>query len=103
MHTEDCQLRVLVADRPGPARSALARMLSAIDGVTVIGAEGSGRDLGGTLRTLRPDVVVIGDRLLGEWPEQRDAGVRLIVAGDDADVCASLSRRTPPAPRAMHA
>lgn len=133
MHSEPHQLRILIADRPGPARSALAGMLTAVDDVVVVGAEGSAAGLRAALRTRRPDVLVIDDRLLGDWHEPYELNLNVIVVGVDDDPlyakranqrhaaawvpkeCAgeqlvgvldgirdSLTRRTPPAPPALH-
>jgi hypothetical protein len=35
----------------------------------VVGAEGSAREIGATIRALHPDVLVVDDRLLGDWRE----------------------------------
>ena|SRR5690242_3956128 len=84
-HCGPHELRVLIADRPGPARSALCNTLSALDDVAVVGAEGSAREIGSAMRALHPDVVVVDDRLLGDWREPYDLGVRLVVVGVDDD------------------
>jgi DNA-binding NarL/FixJ family response regulator len=84
-HCGPHELRILIADRPGPARSALSSTLSALDDIAVVGAEGSGREIGSAMRALHPDVVVIDDRLLGEWREPYDLGVQLVVVGVDDD------------------
>jgi DNA-binding NarL/FixJ family response regulator len=111
MRSEPHELRILIADRPGPARSALAGTLSAVEDVVVVGAEGCARELGATLRALRPDVVVIDDRLLGEWNEPYDPRVRVIVVGVDDDpadavlleeIRRSLTRTRTRVPPALH-
>ena len=95
MHSQECDLRVLIADRPGPARSAMASTLSALDDVVVVGAEGCAPELGAALRALRPDVVVIDDRLLAEWRTPYDPRVKVIVVGvdDDPAYAARAARR----------
>lgn len=57
-------VRVLLADREGAGRSALASLLHSIAGVELVGEVASRDDLGLAVRRLRPDVVVIDDRLL---------------------------------------
>lgn len=76
--------RVLIADRPGPARSALASLLAGLPGITVVGAEG-GETLTRGLYELRPDVVVIDDRLLSSWDQAAGENVGLVVVGADDD------------------
>jgi DNA-binding NarL/FixJ family response regulator len=76
--------RVLIADRPGPARRALASVLAGLHDVTVVGAEG-GETLPRALRELRPDVVVIDDRVLDSWDSAVDEHVRLVIVGADDD------------------
>jgi DNA-binding NarL/FixJ family response regulator len=84
-HCGPHELRILIADRPGPARSALCNTLSALDDVAVVGAEGSAREIGATIRALHPDVLVVDDRLLGDWREPYDPGVQVVVVGVDDD------------------
>ena len=95
MRSEPHQLRILIADRPGPARSALASMLSALDDVVVVGAEGSTAGLRAALRTHRPDVLVVDDRMLNDWREPYDVNVQLVVVGvdDDPAYAARAARR----------
>lgn len=77
--------RVLIVDRPGPARRALASVLTAIHDITVVGAEGDGASARRAVRVLEPDVVVVDDRLLDDCHLADDDRMRLIVVGiDDA-------------------
>ena len=78
-------IRVLLADRAGFGRTALATML-ADTGVTIV-AEVADPDLiESTVEETRPDVVVVDDRLLRDerWTG-RDGDARVIVVGVDDD------------------
>jgi len=74
--------RVLLADRVGPGRAALATLVSHIPRVTLVGEIGDGQELAATMLATRPDVVVVDDRLL---PSAPDSGARMIVVGADDD------------------
>jgi DNA-binding NarL/FixJ family response regulator len=79
-------IRVLLADRAGFGRTALATMLADTPGVTII-AEVADPDLiESTVEETRPDVVVLDDRLLRDerWTG-RDGDARVIVVGVDDD------------------
>jgi chemotaxis response regulator CheB len=84
-------IRVLLADEPGVCRIALARVLADASGIEVV--EGDGCDLRDALRRLRPDVLVIDDRLLRHRDRvPADEGVRVIVVGVDDDDPAYAAR-----------
>lgn len=77
--------RVVLLDRPGFGRRALAVLLEALPGVELVAEAGEADELGAALRT-QPDVVIVDDRLL----EQACAGqggvpFPLIVMGVDDD------------------
>ena len=74
--------RVLLADRTGFGRVALATLISTLPRVTLIGEAGSSAELAERLLADRPDVVVVDDRLL---PENSNLGTRMIVVGADDD------------------
>ena len=84
-------MRVLLADRVGAVRNALADVLRGLEGVEVVGAIDSRKDLRDAVRDLRPDVVVIDDRLLSSADHALDGSgptrtrVRVIVVGVDDD------------------
>jgi DNA-binding NarL/FixJ family response regulator len=77
--------RVLLADLAGPARGALAALLRGLDGVQLVGEAGGRDELEPALRTTRPDVLVIDDRLLRAGGATLPDGVRVIVVGVDDD------------------
>jgi DNA-binding NarL/FixJ family response regulator len=76
--------RVLLADRRGNGRRALAGLLRSIAGVLLVGEPGDGDELRAALIETRPDVLIVDDRLVGApaWP---GAGTRVIVIGADDD------------------
>jgi DNA-binding NarL/FixJ family response regulator len=88
-------LRVLLADRAGSARRALASLLGELDGVTLAGEVGEREEIAAALRQTRADVLLIDDRLLrsgGLGPH--DADVRVLVLGvDDDPAYAARARR----------
>ena len=80
-------VRVLLADREGAARRALAGSLMAIDGVELTGEVGDTAELADVLRITSSEVLVIDDRLLRDM-ESLIAGlptVRVLVLGADDD------------------
>ena len=78
--------RVLLADEPGVSRSALARVLAATPGVELVRVMAGGRALHDAVTRLRPDVLVIDDRLLRHSHRLPCvAGLRVIVVGVDDD------------------
>jgi two-component system response regulator DesR len=84
-------VRVLLADRDGTARRALATLLDGLEGTELIAEVGARDQIAAVVRRTRPDVLVIDDRLvasrdhvlarLGPVP----AGLRMIVVGVDDD------------------
>jgi DNA-binding NarL/FixJ family response regulator len=78
--------RVLLADEAGFSRTALARVLADTPGVELVDVMAGGPELRDALERLRPDVVVIDDRLLRDGRRlPLVAGVRAIVVGVDDD------------------
>jgi len=93
-------VRALLADRDGAARRAIAALLGSLDGVSLIGEVATREGLLGEVRRLRPDVVVIDDRLLNsaEHPltgiGPTPSKIRVIVVGvDDDPAFAARARR----------
>lgn len=93
-------MRVLLADLAGPAQRALADLLLHLEGVELVGALESRTDLRSALRRLRPEALVIDDRLL----RQQDhvlaglgpvpGSLRVVVVGvDDEPAFASRALR----------
>jgi DNA-binding NarL/FixJ family response regulator len=84
-------VRTLLADREGAARHALAALLRDLDDVSLVGVVATREDLPGEVRRLRPDVVVIDDRLLNDGRHPLTgigptrSQVRVIVVGVDDD------------------
>ena len=79
-------LRVVLADRPGPGRRAVAGLLGRLDGVVLADVAGDAEELAVALRRCRPDALVIDDRLLhGRALEALGVGTRLLVLGVDVD------------------
>jgi DNA-binding NarL/FixJ family response regulator len=84
-------LRVLLADVESSARRAVAALLHALDGVTLVGEVGALGDVGAELRRTGAEVLIIDDRLLrsidhvlaGSGP--MGAPVRVLVVGVDDD------------------
>ena len=77
--------RVLLIDRPGVSRSAIARLLSAIPGVRLVG-ESDADELAEVLPTTMPDLLVVDDRLFATVCSSGGADtLRLIVVGMDDD------------------
>jgi DNA-binding NarL/FixJ family response regulator len=77
--------RVLLLDRPGFGRRALAVLLEALPGVSLVAEAGDAAELEAALRT-QPDVVIVDDRLL-EQARAVQGGLPfpLIVMGVDDD------------------
>jgi DNA-binding NarL/FixJ family response regulator len=84
--TPTAETRVLLADRPGPARTALARLVAETPGVALVANVARFEDIEPAVQAWRPDVVVVDDRLLREsrWTRGQH-GVRLLVVGIDDD------------------
>ena len=84
-------MRVLLADREGVARHALAALLQSLPGIVLVAIATSMQDVADGMRHHRPDVIVVDDRLLhstshilagtGPTPDP----VRVIVMGVDDD------------------
>jgi DNA-binding NarL/FixJ family response regulator len=80
------QTRVLLADKAGVSRTALARVLAQTPGVELVDEIGDGPELRDALEWLRPDVLVIDDRLWRNGDRlPRVGGLRMIVVGVDDD------------------
>lgn len=78
--------RVLLADEAGFSRTALARVLAETPGVELVGVSAGEPELGDALARLRPDVLVVDDRLLRNGRRlPLVAGMRAIVVGVDDD------------------
>ena len=77
-------VRVVLADVQGSARAAVAAVLEGLDGVELVGSVDACRDI---VPELRPDVLVIDDRLVGGIEDLlADIGpLRMIVVGVDDD------------------
>jgi DNA-binding NarL/FixJ family response regulator len=79
-------LRVVLADRPGLGRLALAGLLGQLHGVVLADVAGDSEELGVALRRCHPDVLVIDDRLLHEQDlDELAPEARLLVLGVDVD------------------
>jgi DNA-binding NarL/FixJ family response regulator len=77
---------VALADRPGIARSALATLVSATPGLSLVGEAATLDELRAIIRDARPDVVVVDDRLLRYAAmTAADLGARFVVIGVDDD------------------
>lgn len=84
--TQAQETRVVLADRPGPSRTALARLISETPGVELVAKVSQQDDIEPAVQEWAADVVVVDDRLLRNhrWT-QHDLGARLIVVGVDDD------------------
>jgi DNA-binding NarL/FixJ family response regulator len=84
--TQTAETRVVLADHPGAARTALARLVSETPGVALVANISRSEDVEPAVQEWRPDVVVVDDRLLRHSHWTRDQlGVRLLVVGIDDD------------------
>jgi DNA-binding NarL/FixJ family response regulator len=94
-------MRVLLADREGTAQRAVAGLLRDLPGVELVGEASTREQVADALRRIRPDVVVIDDRLVPRTGAHVLAGtgpspgtVRVIVVGvDDDPAFAARARR----------
>jgi len=79
-------MRVLLADRPGVGRRALAALLGVLPGLELVGEAEDQAGLAQGMRRLRPDLVLIDDRVLRtSGIPVHDSHVRVVVMGvDDA-------------------
>ena len=94
-------MRVLLADREGTARRALASLLRSVPGVALVAEAGNREEIAAAMRRARPDVIVIDDRLVigssahiltGAGPAPFP--IRVIVVGvDDDPAFAARARR----------
>jgi DNA-binding NarL/FixJ family response regulator len=86
-------VRVLLADREGSARRAVAELLRELDGVVLAGEVGAREDIPSALRHTAADALVIDDRLLTGLGPLR-AGLLVLVLGvDDDPAYAARARR----------
>jgi DNA-binding NarL/FixJ family response regulator len=78
--------RVLLVDRPGSARNAVAGLLVATPDVTLVATVDEENLVDEAMQEMRPDVVIVDDRLLCDerW-NGRHRRARLIVMGVDDD------------------
>jgi DNA-binding NarL/FixJ family response regulator len=76
--------RVLLADRPGFGRDALASLLRSIAGLELVAVAGDADELRAALAARRPEVLVVDDRLAGAL-EPLAPLPRVIVVGADDD------------------
>ena len=87
-------LRVVLADREGAARRALAGLLAGLDGVVLADVAGDREELAAVLHKSPVDVLVIDDRLLGGDKDLGTDAVRVLVLGvDDDPAFAARARR----------
>lgn len=90
-------VRVLLADREGGARRALAGALKAIDGVELAGEVSERAGLAEALLRTHSDVLVIDDRLLrdggGDGLADLPASRVLVLGVDDDPAFAARARR----------
>jgi DNA-binding NarL/FixJ family response regulator len=73
---------VLLADRRGTGRAALAALLSEIPGVVLVGEVDETEALDAAVRDTQPDLILVDDRLLDGTV---DGVERMIVVGVDDD------------------
>jgi DNA-binding NarL/FixJ family response regulator len=86
--------KVLLADRPGAARDAIAGLLVALDGVTVAAEVSAREDVSAAVRGTGADVLLIDDRLIGSGFAGSVDGIRIIVLGmTDDPAFAARARR----------
>ena len=77
---------VVLADKPGVARVALAVLIADAPAVALVGEATTLEELRAIVRDERPDVVVVDDRLVRDAaPSTDELGARLIVTGVDDD------------------
>lgn len=77
---------VVLADRPGIGRTALAALIADTPGLRLLAKLSDTREAVPVVRELQPDVVVVDDRLLRDdgW-SARELDARLVVVGVDDD------------------
>jgi len=86
VHMPTSPATVIVADLPGPSRSALASLIAGSPGLALVTSVSSLPELRAALREGEPDVVLLDDRLLRggglrRWPFRS----RLVITGVDDD------------------
>jgi DNA-binding NarL/FixJ family response regulator len=86
-------VRVLLADREGAARRALAGALRAVDGVELAGEVGTAADVADAVRTTHSDVLVVDDRLLRDMNGGLPALRVFVLGADDDPAFAARARR----------
>jgi DNA-binding NarL/FixJ family response regulator len=92
-------VRVLLADRAGPAQRAVAALLRGLDGVALVGVAGDRETLAGALRRSHAEVLLIDDRLLGDGRHVLDglgplpSRLRVVVLGVDVDPAFAVRAR----------
>ena len=78
--------RVVIADRPGIGRSALATLVTETSGLSLVAKVSDIEEIEPAVEEFQPNVVVIDDRLLrGDRWNARDIDARVIVVGVDDD------------------
>ena len=93
-------IRVLLADRDGPARRAIAALLGDVQGVALVATVSASDAIPAALHRMPADVLIIGDRLLSGSLRGIPSGqphlpaLRTIVIGlDDAPAFAERAYR----------
>ena|SRR5215207_5288726 len=78
--------RVVLADRPGIGRSAIATLVAETSGLSLVAKVSGMEEIEPAVEDVAPDVVVIDDRLLRRdgW-NAREIDARVIVVGVDDD------------------
>lgn len=90
----DRHVHVLLADRPGAARRAIAGVLHGLPTVAAVSEVSTSDDLGRELIRTGADVVIIDDRLLSRSRiDLHDASLPIIVVGLDDDPGFALRAR----------
>jgi DNA-binding NarL/FixJ family response regulator len=94
-------VRVLLADREGAARHALASLVRSVPGVALVAEAGTLEEIAEAIRRVRPHMIVIDDRLVAASGAHVLAGtgpapepMRVVVVGvDDDPAFAERARR----------
>jgi DNA-binding NarL/FixJ family response regulator len=90
--TENGHLRVLLADREGFARDAIASLVRELDGVLLVGEIDERAGIEQAVLDSGAHVLVVDDRMVGET--LADLGVRVLVLGlDDEPAYAARAER----------
>jgi len=106
-------IRIVLAGDPGPVRSGVASLLSAIDGVQLLAEASDGEELLTILRTVRPDIVITdlsmhcddgytaAERIRSELPDVRvvalsaDESVEAVKKAVASGACGFLRQAAP--------